>query len=230
MQDHALAAQRPPENDEAVVDQRIHEPGVLFESVLLAEIPRPIPGTAALETHREEHVRDVTPSHTIPPIEHHLAQLNVALAKGPMDGPVMSDFQAALEPINALADAAAGFVWRLQTEDGDATAIRPYEDERMMVNMSVWESIEVLRAFVYTSAHTPVMRERKRWFEKLETYLVLWWVPAGHQPTVDEAKERLEHLTRHGPTPYAFTFRASFAAADAAPDEALIDDDVGCPA
>ena len=147
-----------------------------------------------------------------------------------MDGPVMAGFEAALEPINALADEATGFVWRLQTEDGDATAIRPYEDERMMVNMSVWESIEALRTFVYTSGHTSVMRNRKRWFDRLETYLVLWWVPAGHQPTIEEAKERLEHLERCGPTPYAFTFRASFPAPDADADAAQIDDEIGCPA
>ena len=147
-----------------------------------------------------------------------------------MDGPVMAGFKAALEPINALADEATGFVWRLQTEDGDATAIRPYEDERMMVNMSVWESIEALRAFVYTSGHTSVMRNRKRWFDRLETYLVLWWVPAGHLPTIEEAKERLEHLERCGPTPYAFTFRASFPAPDADADAAQIDDEIGCPA
>lgn len=140
----------------------------------------------------------------------------------------MAGFKAALEPINALADEAPGFVWRLQTDDGDATAIRPYEDERMMVNMSVWESIEALRAFVYTSGHTSVMRNRKRWFEKLETYLVLWWVRAGHEPTIEEAKERLEHLTRRGPTLYAFTFRASFPAPDANPDPALIDNEIGC--
>jgi hypothetical protein len=147
-----------------------------------------------------------------------------------MDGPVMAGFKAALEPINALADVAPGFVWRLQTQDGDATAIRPYDDERMMVNMSVWASIEALRAFVYTSGHTSVMRSRKRWFEKLEIYLVLWWVPALHEPTIEEAKQRLEHLTRRGPTPYAFTFRTSFPAPDADPDAALIDDEIGCPA
>jgi hypothetical protein len=147
-----------------------------------------------------------------------------------MDGPVMADFKAALEPINALADEAPGFVWRLQTEDGDATAIRPYEDERMMVNMSVWESIEALRAFVYTSGHTAVMGNRKRWFEGLDTYLVLWWVPAGHVPTVEEAKQRLELLRRVGPTPDAFTFRASFPALDADPSAAQIDDEIGCPA
>ena len=158
-----------------------------------------------------------------------LAQLNIGLAKGPIDGPVMAGFRAGLEPINALADGAPGFVWRLQTDDGDATAIRPYADERMIVNMSVWESIEALRAFVYASGHTSVMRNRRAWFDKLETYLVLWWVPAGHAPTIDEAKERLEHLKRRGPTPYAFTFRASFPAPDAEPDAALIDE-VGCPA
>lgn len=147
-----------------------------------------------------------------------------------MDGPVMAGFKAALEPINALADDAPGFVWRLQTEDGDATAIRPYDDDRMMVNMSVWESIEALRAFVYTSAHTSVMRNRKQWFDTLEAYLVLWWVPAGHEPTVQEAKERLEHLQRQGPTPHAFTFRASFPAPDADPNRAVIDDEIGCPA
>ncbi len=166
----------------------------------------------------------------MPAIEHHLAQLNIGLAKGLIDGPVMAGFKAALEPINALADDAPGFVWRLQSEDGDATAIRPYEDEPMIVNMSVWESIEALRAFVYTSGHTPVMRNRRRWFEKLETYLVLWWVPAGHEPTIEEAKERLEHLKRRGPTPHAFTFRTSFPAPNPDPSAALIDDEIGCPA
>jgi hypothetical protein len=147
-----------------------------------------------------------------------------------MEGAVMAGFKAALDPINALADQAPGFVWRLQTEDGDATAIRPYDDERMMVNMSVWDSIESLRAFVYTSGHTSVMRLRQQWFEKLESYLVLWWVPNGHTPTVEEAKERLEHLKRYGPTPHAFTFRVSFPAPGADPGEALVDDEIGCPA
>ena len=91
-------------------------------------------------------------------------------------------------------------------------------------------SAEALRAFAYTSGHTTVMRNRKRWFEKLETYLVLWWVPAGHEPTIEEAKERLEHLKRRGPTPYAFTFRASFPAPNADPYASLIDDEIGCPA
>ena len=165
-------------------------------------------------------------------MEFHLAQLNVGRAKGPMDGPVMAGFAAELERINALADSSPGFVWRLQTEDGDATAIRPYEDERMMVNMSTWESIEQLRQYVYTSGHTQVMRHRQQWFEKLDVYLVLWWVPAGHEPSVTEAIERLHHLQAHGPTPYAFTFRAAFPLADVHEPaaEPVIDDEIGCPA
>jgi heme-degrading monooxygenase HmoA len=161
-------------------------------------------------------------------VEFQLAQLNVGLAKGPMDGPVMAGFAAELDRINEMADGSPGFVWRLQTEDGDATAIRPYEDDRMMVNMSVWESLEQLRRFVYTSGHTQVMRHRRQWFEKLDILLVLWWVPEGHEPTVEEAKERLEHLRANGPTPYAFTFRASFE--HSAGDAVTIDDEIGCPA
>jgi hypothetical protein len=159
---------------------------------------------------------------------HHIAQLNVGLAKGEMDGPVMAGFAAELDRINGLADGSRGFVWRLQTEDGDATAIRPYENERMMVNMSVWESIDELRDFVYRSGHVEVMRRRREWFERLKLYLVLWWIPEGHVPGLEEAKDRLAHLERHGPTPYAFTFKASFPSPDAV--DATIDDAIGCPA
>ena len=159
---------------------------------------------------------------------HHIAQLNVGLAKGEMDGPVMAGFAAELDRINGIADESPGFIWRLQTEDGDATAIRPYENERMMVNMSVWESIEELRDFVYRSGHVEIMRRRREWFERLKLYLVLWWIPAGHVPEIEEAKERLAHLERHGPTPYAFTFKASFPSPDAV--DATIDDAIGCPA
>ena len=143
----------------------------------------------------------------------HLAQINIARAKDAMDTPTMAGFAAMLEPINALADGTPGFVWRLQDESGDATAIRPYDDERIMVNMSVWESIEALREFVYKSPHVEVFRGRRQWFEHFESmYLTLWWVPAGHIPTVEEAKERLDHLDAHGPTPHAFTFKRTFAA------------------
>jgi hypothetical protein len=148
----------------------------------------------------------------------HLAQVNVGRFRGPIDSPIMEGFRAQLDPINALADRAPGFVWRLQTEDGNATAIRPYDgDDLMAINMSVWESLESLQQFVYKSAHVGTLRGRKEWFEPIEgPILALWWIPAGHVPTVAEARERLGHLKEHGPTPHAFTFRTPFPAPDAA--------------
>lgn len=156
-----------------------------------------------------------------------LAQVNIGIAKGPMDSEVMAGFAAALEPINALADAAPGFVWRLQDDSGDATAIRAFEDDRMLINLSVWESADALAAFVYRSDHTAVMRRRKQWFETIRVYLALWWVPAGHRPTPVEARERIEHLREHGPTPYAFTFKRRFEPGD---ELVIVDDELGCPA
>ena len=141
----------------------------------------------------------------------HLAQVNIATLRFPLDGPELAGFVAELEPINALADASPGFVWRLQTEDGDATAIRPYDDDRVMVNLSVWESFESLRAFVYSTRHLEVMRHRRAWFSRMaDPYLALWWVPAGTVPTVAEAKRRLELLAGRGPGPGAFSFRVPF--------------------
>jgi len=143
---------------------------------------------------------------------HHLAQVNVATVRAPLDGPELAGFVAQLEPINALADHSPGFVWRLQTEDGDATAIRPFQDERIMVNLSVWESLEALRIFVYASRHLDVMRRRREWFHRMDAYLALWWVPAGTIPTVAQAKDRLQLLAGNGPSPDAFTFRVPFPA------------------
>ena len=144
----------------------------------------------------------------------HLAQANIGRLRAPVDTQLMEAFRTQLAPINALADATPGFIWRLQTEDGNATAIRPDpNDELMAINMSVWESLEALQGFVYKSDHVGVMRGRKQWFEPLgRPILVLWWVPVGHRPTVAEALERLNHLEQHGPTAHAFTFRTPFAA------------------
>jgi hypothetical protein len=140
-----------------------------------------------------------------------LAQFNVALGKAALDAPEMAEFVAGLDRINALADAAPGFVWRLQDESGNATSIRAYDDERMILNLSVWESVEALWAFVYDGGHLEVMRRRREWFQRLPTlYVVLWWLPDGHEPPLDEAMDRLEHLRAHGPTPHAFTFKARF--------------------
>ena len=143
----------------------------------------------------------------------HIAQLNIGRARGAVDGPVMAEFMALLDPVNAVADASPGFVWRLQTEEGNATALRPYEDDRMIVNMSVWESMDALHDYVYRSAHGTVARKRRQWFEPLkDPYYALWWVPRGHIPTVEEGKARLAHLARHGATPHAFWFGLAFAA------------------
>jgi hypothetical protein len=142
---------------------------------------------------------------------HHLAQVNLATLRAPLDDPALAGFVVELEPVNALADGHPGFVWRLQTEDGDATAIRPFDDERVIVNLSVWESLEALRGFVYAGRHLEVLRRRREWFHRMDDPIVaLWWVPAGTVPTVAEAKERLGLLARLGPTAGAFTFRAPF--------------------
>ena len=125
----------------------------------------------------------------------------------------MADFVKWLDPINAIADAAPGFVWRLQTEEGNATSLRVLGDEMMLINMSVWESVEALRAFVYKTQHREVFARRAEWFERLaEAYLALWWVPAGEVPTVADGEHRITHLRTHGPTPHAFTLKTEFPA------------------
>lgn len=136
-----------------------------------------------------------------------LAELNIARMLAPLDSPLLKDFADGLDHINALADAAPGFVWRLQDETGDASSIRMFDDDWILVNMSVWQSLEALRAFVYDDEHRAYLRRRREWFERLdEAITVLWWVSAGHRPSVDEARDRLEHLRKHGKTPYAFGF------------------------
>ncbi len=140
---------------------------------------------------------------------HHLAQLNIGRIRAPLDSPQLADFVAALPEINALAEESPGFVWRLITPDGaDATTFRPYDDDMIIVNASVWESLEALRRYVFDTLHVTYLRRRREWFEQLgEAYTVLWWVPIGHQPTVAEAVERLELLRAKGSSPQAFTFR-----------------------
>src|SRR5215469_7187301 len=147
--------------------------------------------------------------------QYELAQLNVAVMKEPLESPGMADFVANLDRINALAEASDGFVWRLQTEEGDATALRPM-GENTLVNMSIWRDVASLNSFVYRSAHLEIMRRRKEWFERMsDAYLVLWWVPKGHRPSMDEASAKLALLRTRGPTPEAFTFRQAFDAPDA---------------
>jgi hypothetical protein len=140
-------------------------------------------------------------------LRHQLAQLNIARLTAPIDSPQLTDFVANLERINALAEASPGFVWRLKDDGGDATAIRHFGDD-VIINMSVWQDVASLQDYVYRSAHTEVLRRREEWFQKIrEGHLVLWWVPAGHRPSLDEAGNSLEGLRKDGPTPDAFTFK-----------------------
>jgi len=141
----------------------------------------------------------------------HLAQINIGRLIAPIDDPKIAGFVAELNPINALADAAPGFVWRLQSSSGNATDIVYNDDPFVLVNMSVWESVEALRDFVYASRHLDVFRERAKWFEKMDKpHYCLWWVPAGHIPSVAEGRERLGHYQQYGPTPYSFWFSKLF--------------------
>lgn len=144
-------------------------------------------------------------------MKNQLAQLNISPLKEPIDSLLLADFVAQLDKINALAEAAAGFVWRLQGEEGNATAYKVFDNEMIIINMSVWESVESLRNYVYKTAHADVMKQGKKWFDKLDRpQVVLWWIPAGHIPTPQEAKEKLNHVTKHGETQEAFTFKNIF--------------------
>ena len=143
----------------------------------------------------------------------HLAQINVGRLLAAIDDPKIADFVNQLDEINALAEAAPGFVWRLKSDSGNATDVVFNDDPLMIVNMSVWQSVEALRDYTYTSRHVEVFRKRADWFEKMEKpHYCLWWVPADHTPTVAEGRERLEHYQKHGATEHSFWFSQRFAA------------------
>ncbi|MBS0419074.1 MAG: DUF3291 domain-containing protein [Proteobacteria bacterium] len=159
-----------------------------------------------------------------------LAQLNIAKMKEPLESPLLADFVANLDRINAIAESAEGFAWRLQTPEGDATSLRPLGVDTL-VNMSVWRDVASLRNYVYRTAHVEVMRRRKEWFEHMcEAFIVLWWVPAGHLPTVQEAVAKLELLRKIGPSEDAFTFRNAYPPPDEADARTPFDIGDRCPA
>lgn len=163
-------------------------------------------------------------------LAYELAQLNIAVMKEPLESPRMADFVANLDRINALAEKSPGFIWRLQSEEGDATAMRPLGEDTL-VNMSVWNDVNSLHKYVYESAHVEIMRRRKEWFERMrEMHVVLWWVRKGHRPAVSEAIARLELLRTKGPTEEAFTFRDAYPAPDTPHRDTLFAFGNACPA
>jgi len=157
---------------------------------------------------------------------HHLAQINVGRLLAPVGDPLVAEFVASLDRVNALADAQAGFVWRLTGAGNDATDIRPDPGDALQaINVSVWESLEALAAFVYRSDHLGVMRRRREWFAApAEAYMTLWWVPAGHRPDMAEGLERLRLLRANGPSRLAFTFRQPFPAPGGAEEAPILDE------
>jgi len=151
--------------------------------------------------------------------KYHIAQVNIGRMRAALEDPIMAGFVERLDEINALADRSPGFVWRLQTEAGNATYLRPYDDDRILFNFSIWESVETLRNYVYKTAHAELLRQRREWFEQFAgVFMAMWWVPQGHVPGIDEAKKRLAYLEEHGPSQFAFNFKNVFP-----PDEQYID-------
>ena len=147
-----------------------------------------------------------------------IAQLNVGRAFGLMDEPVMAGFANRLAEINALAESSPGFIWRLKDGAGNATSIHAFDDPRVILNLTMWASVEDLFEFTYRTVHVELFRERRAWFEPYgKPHLVLWWQPASDPPTIEEAKRRLDLLTESGPTPEAFTLKTRFAP-ELAPD------------
>ncbi len=140
-------------------------------------------------------------------IRYHLAQINIAQAKDSMESPVMAGFVERLDQINQLAEQSKGFVWRLKTEQGDATGIKAFEDERLIINLSLWQNLDSLKYYVYQSMHIELIQHRKNWFNKMNSkQLALWWIPEGSIPTIDEGKRKLQYLQNHGPSASVFTF------------------------
>ena len=158
-----------------------------------------------------------------------LAQINVAELKAPLDSPQLKDFVDNLDRINALAENTPGFVWRLQGEGNDATELRPMGD-KIIVNYTIWRDVESLKHFVYSTAHVEILKRKREWFERMKLNYVLWWVPAGHLPTVEDAVAKLAHLRANGPSADAFNFGEAYSAPDAMDAGTPISFGDSCPA
>jgi hypothetical protein len=144
-------------------------------------------------------------------VQKYLAQVNIGKIVAPMDNPVMAGFADHLDEINRLAEETEGFVWRLKEENNNATSIQIFDDPFILINMSVWVSIDALYQFVYQSAHVEYLKKRREWFEKMtDMHMALWWIPRNHIPSCHEAVERLTHIKMNGETPFAFSFKTKF--------------------
>ncbi len=144
----------------------------------------------------------------------YLAQVNIAKRLAPLDDPIMQDFINNLDKINAIADSSDGFIWRLQNEDKDE-AVSVFQDDSLVINMSVWENLDVLFNYTYNSGHIEVFKRKKEWFSKMKMmHMAFWYVPIGYEPTFQDANDRLVYLNKHGDTPFAFSFKNKFTTTD----------------
>ena len=149
--------------------------------------------------------------------ESHLAQVNIARLIEPLDSQKLADFVAAIDPVNASADLAPGFVWRLKTEEGNATSLSAFEwdlegSAGVLTNMSVWESYDALKEFVFSPLHREVLRNRKSWlFNVAEATTALWWITAGTIPTLEDAESKIRYLRKNGPSPLAFDLSTKYS-------------------
>lgn len=145
-----------------------------------------------------------------------LAQFNIAEALSSIDDPIMKDFVGNTDRINALAEKSPGFIWRLVGDDSDDSySINAFDSEYILVNMSVWKNRLSLFEFVYNSAHLEIFKRKKEWFKKMpKMHMVLWFIPEGHRPTIEEGKDRLAYFQEHGETPFAFSFKSKFEPSD----------------
>jgi hypothetical protein len=142
----------------------------------------------------------------------HLAQINIAEMLEPEGHPSMSGFFDNIDMINAIAEESPGFVWRLQDETGSATSIKAFDNDMLIINMSVWETRESIFDFVYKSMHLEIFKRKNEWFHKMKKmHYALWYIDEGHQPDLAEARKMLDHLNLHGETPMAFSFKKSFS-------------------
>lgn len=145
-----------------------------------------------------------------------LAQINIAEMLAPINDPIMKDFVDNLDRINKLAEQSQGFIWRLKGDEDNATAITVFDNLFLIINMSVWENIDALFDFTYKTVHVEILKRKKEWFHKMpRMHMAFWYVENGHEPTPEEAKERLYYLQEYGESPYAFSFKSKYTEEEA---------------